>query len=84
MGCLEFQSSGGLGESGVRPRRSLRQKRMKQENEVARLIFKLANYILKLKYLYRYRHKWSYRRDHMVVNWKCYKKDHTLMPAKGC
>jgi len=54
MGCLEFRSSGGVGESAVRPRRSLRQKRMKQENEVARLISKLVNYILQLEYLYGY------------------------------
>jgi len=53
MGCLKSQSSGGVGESGVRPKRSLRQKRMKQENEVAKLIFELANYILKLEYLYK-------------------------------
>jgi len=52
MGCLEFWSSGGVGESRVRPKRSLRQKRMKQENEVAKLLFKRANYILQLEYLY--------------------------------
>jgi len=44
MGCLKFWSSRGVGESGARPRRSLRQKGTKQENEIARLIFELANY----------------------------------------
>jgi len=48
MGCLKCQSSGRVGESAVRPRRSLRQKRTKQENEVARLIFELANYVTTL------------------------------------
>jgi len=52
VGCLEFLSSRGVVESRARPRRSLRQKRMKEENEVAKLIFKLANYILQLEYLY--------------------------------
>jgi len=58
-----------VGESRVRLKRSLRQTRAKQENEDAKLIFKLANYILQLEYLYRRRHKHirSYFREHMVV-----------------
>jgi len=46
---LEFQRSRRVQR---RPKRSLRQKRMKQEDKVAKLTFEQANYILTLKYLY--------------------------------
>ena len=81
-----FRVPDGVGESGVRPRRSLRQMRAKQENEDAKLIFELANYILQLEYLYRERHKHirSYFGECTVVKWTYYKKDCTPMNAKEC
>jgi len=56
MVASNFGVPDGVGESRVRPRRSLRQTRASQENKVAKLIFELAKYILQLEYLYKERH----------------------------
>ena len=45
MDALNFGGPDGVGESGVEPRRSLRQMRASWEKWIAKLIFKLAKYI---------------------------------------
>jgi len=80
---LNFGVPDRVGESRVRPRRSLRQTRASQENEVAKLIFELVKYIIQLEYLYRkkHRHIRSYLGKHMVVKWNILQKDSY---SKGC